>query len=198
MTGRYKGADDCRTARRPRQTLRHPEVQGLRKRHEAIPALGRSTGHPAARAPRPATRVKQATAGLLARGSFACGRLPRAHPSGQLQQAFRLQLRGQLRNPGKIPSPHSLFTPLDVPHAWMSRPSTKVSAAPWSLSGPAHRGLAIARQQFAVSRQNCGVTTTACDDKAAHRTPKHHCMSNPMPGGRRLAAPASSFLATRK
>jgi len=64
----------------------------------------------------------------------------------------------------------------------MSRPSTKVSAAPWPLNGPEHQGLAIARQQFAVSRQNCGVTTTACDDKAAHRTPKHHCMSNPMPG----------------
>ena len=64
-----------------------------------------------ARAPRPASRIKQATAGLLARGSFACRRLPRAHPSGQLRQAFRLQLRGQLRNSGENPSPHSLFTP---------------------------------------------------------------------------------------
>ena len=54
-----------------------------------------------ARAPRPASRIKQATAGLLARGSFACRRLPRAHPSGQLRQAFRLQLRGQLRNSGE-------------------------------------------------------------------------------------------------
>ena len=33
-----------------------------------------------ARAPRPASRIKQATAGLLARGSFACRRLPRGHP----------------------------------------------------------------------------------------------------------------------
>ena len=58
----------------------------------------------AARAPRPASRIKQATAGLLARGFFVC-RLPRDHPSGQLRQAFRLQLRGQLRvkTPSCIP-----------------------------------------------------------------------------------------------
>ena len=31
---------------------------------------------------------KQATAGLLARGSFACRRLPRGHPSGQLTASF--------------------------------------------------------------------------------------------------------------
>ena len=100
-------------ARSSRQTLSsHPRVQapsgGHRGKARAWPI---EPATEAARAPRPASRIKQATAGLLARGSFACRRLPRGHPSGQLRQAFRLQLRGQLRNSGENPSPHSLFTP---------------------------------------------------------------------------------------
>ena len=62
--------------------------------HEEARAWPIEPATEAARAPRPASRIKQATAGLLARGFFVCRRLPRDHPSGQLRQAFRLQLRG--------------------------------------------------------------------------------------------------------
>ena len=113
-TRRHKDAGDCScgTFDPVRHLRTHPRVQAPSEtaRGRCL-APGRSTGRQAARAPRPASRVKQATAGLLARGSFACRRLPRVHPSGQVRQAFRLQLRGQLRNSGENPSPHSLFTP---------------------------------------------------------------------------------------
>jgi hypothetical protein len=96
-----------------RQTLStHPRVQPPSEGHEAMPrAWPIKPAAQAARAPRPASRIKQATAGLLARGSFACRRLPRAQPQWPITASFPPTVAGAAAEFGPNPSPHSLFTP---------------------------------------------------------------------------------------
>jgi hypothetical protein len=79
----------------------HPRVQAPSGEREATPRAWPIERPPSCQGTPPGTSVKLATAGLLACGCSACRRLPRSFPSGQLRQAFRLQLRGQLRNSGR-------------------------------------------------------------------------------------------------